>query len=124
MTVCNSCVHYCSIKSCVHICHVREKNIEHYVTIKVGFTGLKKFHEYILNLNSQLNDRMTSLAVNFRFRWKFRFQKFLMHQKIRREISGEVFRAIFDLRPHLVVDILNFEPIVTQVTIIDATVKL
>ena len=56
--------------------------------------------------------------------WKFRFQKFLLHQKIRREISREVFKAIFDLQPHLVVDILNFEPIVTQVTIIDATVKL
>ena len=34
------------------------------------------------------------------------------------------FRAIFDLRPHLVVDILNFDPFVTCVTDIDATVKL
>ena len=61
----NSCVHYFSIKSCVHICHARDKNIE---TITVGFTGLKKLHKYILNgLNSQWNDRMTSLPVNFRF---------------------------------------------------------
>ena len=45
-----------------------------------------------------------------------------MHQ-IRCEISGGVLRAILDLRPHLVVDILNFEPIVTRVTNIDATVK-
>ena len=46
-----------------------------------------------------------------------------MHKKIRREISGEVFRAIFDLRLHLVVDILNFEPFVTRVKNLDATVK-
>ena len=39
---------------------------------------------------------------------------------IRREISGGVFRAILDLQPHLVADILNFEPIVTRVTDIDA----
>ena len=61
----NSCVHYFSIKSCVHICHARDKNIE---TITIGFTGFKKLHECILNgLNSQLNDRMTSFPVNFRF---------------------------------------------------------
>ena len=46
-----------------------------------------------------------------------------LHQQIRREISRGVFRAIFDLRPHLVVDILNFEPFVTRVTDIDGTVK-
>ena len=55
--------------------------------------------------------------------WKFRSQKFLLHQKIRREISAGVFKAIFDLRPHLVVDILNFESFVTRVTDMDATVK-
>ena len=58
----DSCVHYFSIKSCVHICHARDKNIE---TITVGFIGLKKLHDYILS--SQLNDRMTSFPVNFRF---------------------------------------------------------
>ena len=42
----------------------------------------------------------------------------------RREISGVVFRAIFDLRPHLVVDILNFEPFVTSVTDMNATVQI
>ena len=47
-----------------------------------------------------------------------------MNQKIRREISGGVFRAIFDLRLHLVVDILNFEPFVTRVTDMDAAVKI
>ena len=46
-----------------------------------------------------------------------------MHQKIRREISAGVFKAIFDLRPHLVVDILNFVSFVTRVTDMDATVK-
>ena len=55
--------------------------------------------------------------------WKFRSQKFLLHQKIRREISAGVFKAIFDLQPHLVVDILNFESFVTRVTDMDATVK-
>ena len=35
-----------------------------------------------------------------------------------------VFRAIFDLRLHLVVDIHNFEPFVTRVTDIDATVNI
>ena len=35
-----------------------------------------------------------------------------------------VFRAVFDLRPHLVVDILNFEPFVMRVTDMEATVKL
>ena len=55
--------------------------------------------------------------------WKFRSQKFLLHQKIRREISAGVFRVIFDLRPHLVVDILNFVSFVTRVTDMDATVK-
>ena len=61
----NSCVHYFSIKSCVHICNARDKNIK---TITVGFTGLKKLHEYILSgLKSQLNDHMTSLLANFRF---------------------------------------------------------
>ena len=54
----------------------------------------------------------------------FVFKNFLLHQKIRREISGEVFRTIFGLRPHLVVDILDFEPFVTRVTDLDATVKL
>ena len=34
-----------------------------------------------------------------------------------------VFRAVFDLRLHLVVDILNFESFVTRVTDVDATVK-
>ena len=47
-----------------------------------------------------------------------------MRQKIRHEISGQVFKAIFDFRLHLVVDILNFEPFVTRVTDMDATVKL
>ena len=47
----------------------------------------------------------------------------ILHQKIHREISGGIFRAIFDLRPHLVVDIFNFEPFVTRVTDMDATVK-
>ena len=47
-----------------------------------------------------------------------------MHRKIRCEISGRIFRAIFDLRPHLVVDSINFEPFVTRVTDMDATVKL
>ena len=60
--------------------HARDKNIE---TITVEFTALKK---------------------------KFRFQKVLLHQKIRLKISGGVFRAIFDLQPNLVVNILNFEP--------------
>ena len=46
-----------------------------------------------------------------------------MHQKIRREISGGVFRTIFDPRFHLVVDIRNFEPFVTRVTEMNATVK-
>ena len=46
-----------------------------------------------------------------------------MAPKIRREISGGVFRAIFDLRPHLVVNIINFEPFVTRVIDMDATVK-
>jgi len=31
--------------------------------------------------------------------------------------------VIFDLRPHQVVDILNYEPFVTRVTDLDATVK-
>ena len=39
------------------------------------------------------------------------------------KFQGGVFRAIFDLRPHLVVDIVNFEPFVTRVTDMDATVK-
>ena len=61
----NTCVHYFSIKSCVHICHARDKNSK---TITVRFTGLRKLQEYILNgLNGQLNDRMASLPVNFRF---------------------------------------------------------
>ena len=46
-----------------------------------------------------------------------------LRQKIRHEIPGGVFRAIFDLRPHLVFDILNFESFVTRLTDIDATVK-
>ena len=45
-------------------------------------------------------------------------------KKIRREISGGVFRAIFGLRSHLVVDIHNFEPFFTRLTDMDATVKL
>ena len=113
----NSCVHYFSIKSCVHICHTRDKSRK---TITVRFIGLKKLHEYILNgLNSQLNDGLTSLPVNFRF---YRMLK-ILHQKIRREISGGVFKGIFDLRPHLVVNIVNFEPFVTGVTDMDATVN-
>ena len=40
------------------------------------------------------------------------------------EISEGVFNAIFDLWPHLVVDILNFDPFVMRVTDKDATVKL
>ena len=55
---------------------------------------------------------------------KILVSKILSHQKIRREISRGVFRAIFGLRPHLVVDILNFEPFVTRLTDMDATVKL
>jgi len=47
-----------------------------------------------------------------------------LHQKIRREISGGVFEAIFDRRPHPVVDILNFQPFVTPVTNLDATVNI
>ena len=42
---------------------------------------------------------------------------------IRLEILGGVFRAIFDLRPHLVIVILNLEPFVTRVIDMDATVK-
>ena len=34
------------------------------------------------------------------------------------------FRAVFDLRPHLVVDILNFDPFVMRVTDMEATIKL
>ena len=45
--------------------------------------------------------------------------KFLLHQKISRENSKEVFRAILDLRPHLVVNILNCKPFVTRVTDMD-----
>ena len=96
----NSCVHYFSIKSCVHICHARDKNIE---TITFGFTGLKKLHECVLNgLNSQFNDRMTSLPVSF--------QKFLLHQKIRHEISGGVSTAIFHLGLHLAGEITDLHP--------------
>ena len=40
-----------------------------------------------------------------------------MHQKIRREIS----EGILDLRPNLLVAIINFEPFVTPVTDMDAT---
>ena len=50
-------------------------------------------------------------------------KNFLLHQTIRLEISWGVLRAIFDLRPHLVVAILSFELFVTCVTDIDATVK-
>ena len=109
----NSCVHYFSIESCVHICHARDKNIK---TITVGFTGL----------NSLRNDLKTSLPVNFRFYriLKISFSKILLHQKICREISRGVFRAIFELGPHLVVDILNFEPFVTRVINMDATDKI
>ena len=64
--------------------------------------------------------RLTSGFIGY---WKLRFQKFLLHQKIHREISGGVFRAIFDLRLHQVVDILKFEPFVKRVTDMDATVK-
>ena len=61
----NTCVHFFSIKSCVQICHARDKNRK---IITVRFKGLKKLHEYILNgLNSQLNNRTTSLPANFRF---------------------------------------------------------
>ena len=35
-----------------------------------------------------------------------------------------VFRAILDLQPDLVADILNFEPFVTNVTDMDATVNV
>ena len=63
-------------------------------------------------------------AIHGRQCWKNLSQKFWLHQKIRREISGGVFRAIFDLRPHPVADIVNFEPFVTRVTDMDATVKL
>ena len=35
-----------------------------------------------------------------------------------------VFRAVFDLRPNLVVNILNFEPFVTRVADMDATVEI
>ena len=57
------------------------------------------------------------------FRSTSGFQKILLHQKIRHQISEGVFRAIFDLRLHLVVDILNFEPFVTRVKNMDATVN-
>ena len=75
------------------------------ITITVGFTVLKKLHQYILGYF-----RLTSGFIGC---WKLRFQIFVLHQKIRREISGGVFRAIFELRPHLVVNIFNFEPFVT-----------
>ena len=55
--------------------------------------------------------------------WKFRFQKFLLHQKIRREILGGVFRNIFYLRPHLVVEIFVLEPFVSKLTNKSATVN-
>ena len=119
----NSCVHYFSTKSCVHICHARDKNIE---TITVGFTVLKK---YMSRFSMVLITSWTTELRHFRSTsgfigcWKFLFQKFWLHQKIRREISGGVFRAIFDLRPHLVIDIVNFEPFVTRVTDMDATVN-
>ena len=64
--------------------------------------------------------RLTSSFIGC---WKFRFQIFLLHQKIRRDISGGVFRAIFDFWPHLVVDIFNFEPFVTRVTDMDTIVN-
>ena len=77
----------------------------------------KNIHALILNgLNSQLNYRMTSLPVNFRF---YRMLKISISK-----IFLALFRVIFDLRHHLVVDILNFEPFVTRVTDMDATVKL
>ena len=60
----------------------------------------------------------------FSFRRLSKTRQIYIASKNRRENSGEVFRAMFDLRPHLVVDILNCELFVTRVTDMDTTVKL
>jgi len=45
--------------------------------------------------------------------WKIFSQKFLLHQKIRRKISGGVLGSIFHLWPHLVGVITDFHPYVS-----------
>ena len=42
--------------------------------------------------------------------WKFNSQKILLHQKIRRKISGGVSRAIFHLWIHLADEIIDLHP--------------
>ena len=56
--------------------------------------------------------------------WKIFSQKFLLHQKIRRKISGGVLGSIFHLWPHLVGVITDFHPYVSLLTNKSATVKL
>ena len=69
---------------------------------------------------------MTSLPVNFRF---YRILKisfsinFIAQNDSPLNFRG-VFKGDFDLRPLLVVDIHNFDPFVTPLTDIDATVKI
>jgi len=92
----NSCVHYFSIKSCVHIFHTRDKKIK---TIRVGFTGLQKFYVYIFtDQNTQSNYHTKSSPKDSPW-----------------SLEG-VFSTIFDLLPHLAVNILDFEPFVASVT--------
>ena len=72
----NSFVHYFRLRVApIFVSRVNRK------TITVRFTELKKLHEYIINgLKSQLNDRMTSFPVNFRFyqMLKISFSKILI----------------------------------------------
>ena len=56
-------------------------------------------------------------------RSKFYFQKFLLHQKMRRKISGGVLLSIFHLWPYLVGVIADFDPYVSLLTNKSATVK-
>ena len=105
----NSCIHYFSIKSCVHICHARDKNID---TITVGFIVLKK---YMSRFSMVLITSWTTALRHFRstsgsiWCWNFLFQKFWLHQKIRREISRESLGQflIFDPIKWLISSILS-----------------
>ena len=56
--------------------------------------------------------------------WKNFSQRFLLHQKIRRKISGEVLGGIFHLWLHLVGVIIDFDPFVSFLTNKSAIVKI
>ena len=120
------CMNICPVKDAIVILNFRQNSFNSCETITVGFTGLEQLHQYILSGLKRPVERSHDVTSGKRpvlSGFQFCFKKFLLHQQIRREISRGVFRAIFDLRPHLMVDIIDFERFVTRMTDKDATVK-